>query len=89
MPFQPDQAHTMTAIALAESAGRDTNVPYVLTRVATQSPQAPTGEDSRGLWHINQAPADGSNVAITYGSGSPVDMIEVLGSTPPVFDFLL
>jgi hypothetical protein len=40
--FSPDQAVTMTAIALAESGG---------------NPQAhnPNGEDSRGLWQINVA----------------------------------
>ena len=89
MPPQPDQAVTTTAIAMAESGGRDSNVPLVFTRVATHSPQAPSGEDSRGLWQINQAPADGSNVLITHGDSSPVDTIEVLGAAPPVFDYLL
>ena len=42
MPPQPDQAVTMTAIAMAESGGRDSNVPLVFTRVATHSPQAPS-----------------------------------------------
>jgi cell wall-associated NlpC family hydrolase len=40
--FTPDQATTMTAIALAESGG---NV----------DAHATTGEDSRGLWQINMA----------------------------------
>jgi cell wall-associated NlpC family hydrolase len=38
--FSPDQAVTMTAIALAESGGRSTA-------------HNPNGEDSRGLWQIN------------------------------------
>lgn len=40
--FSPDQAVTMTAIALAESGGN------------TQA-HNPNGEDSRGLWQINMA----------------------------------
>lgn len=38
--FTPDQAVTMTAIALAESGGR-------------ADAHNPRGEDSRGLWQIN------------------------------------
>lgn len=38
--FNPDQAVTMTAIALAESGGRS-------------GAHNPHGEDSRGLWQIN------------------------------------
>src|SRR5665811_255519 len=38
--FSPDQAATMTAIALAESGGRT-------------DAHNPRGEDSRGLWQIN------------------------------------
>ncbi|GLY15319.1 transglycosylase SLT domain-containing protein [Kineosporia rhizophila] len=38
--FTPDQATTMTAIALAESGGR-------------AGAHNPRGEDSRGLWQIN------------------------------------
>jgi cell wall-associated NlpC family hydrolase len=38
--FSPDQAVTMTAIALAESGGRS-------------SAHNPHGEDSRGLWQVN------------------------------------
>ena len=38
--FSPDQATTMTAIALAESGGRS-------------DAHNPSGEDSRGLWQIN------------------------------------
>ena len=41
--FTPDQATTWTAIALAESGGRDRRA-------------QPHGEDSRGLWQINIAP---------------------------------
>src|SRR5829696_9416063 len=40
--FTPDQAVTMTAIALAESAGES-------------GAHNPHGEDSRGLWQINVA----------------------------------
>ncbi len=40
--FTPDQAVTMTAVALAESGGDSTA-------------HATTGEDSRGLWQINMA----------------------------------
>lgn len=40
--FDPDQAVTMTAVALAESGGRSTA-------------HATRGEDSRGLWQINAA----------------------------------
>ena len=89
--FEPDQATTMTAIALAESGGQTDNVPYVFIRLESDPPQAPpSGEDSRGLWQINihEAPpkADGAHVAISLGDNST---IEVLGSAPPVFDFLL
>ena len=38
--FSPDQAVTMTAIAMAESGGRS-------------GARNPVGEDSRGLWQIN------------------------------------
>ena len=42
--FSPDQAVTMTAIALAESGGNP-------------GAHNPNGEDSRGLWQINMSPS--------------------------------
>ena len=41
--FSPDQAVTMTAIAMAESGGNP-------------GAHNPNGEDSRGLWQINMSP---------------------------------
>jgi len=97
-PPQPDQAVTMTAIALAESGGevgagapQTGNVPLVFIRIEHDLPQAPPSEDSRGLWQINLPPPkpDGAHVAISIGDGRQIESIEVLGLSPPVFDFLL
>ena len=46
--FSPDQAVTMTAIALAESGGNP-------------GAHNPNGEDSRGLWQINMSPQANGN----------------------------
>jgi hypothetical protein len=90
-PPQQDQAVTWTAIAMAESGGNtegNTNIPLVFIRIEHDQPQAPPSEDSRGLWQIDLPPPtpDGHHVAISIGDDRT---IEVLGSAPPVFDFLL
>jgi hypothetical protein len=43
----------------------------------SQSVHNPYGEDSRGLWQINTRLAESH------------DTIEIVGSAPPVFDYLL
>jgi hypothetical protein len=88
---QPDQARTWTAIALAESGGRSTNVPFVFVTVEDRSPVTPVGEDSRGLWQINLPPEKpaGAHVAISLGDGGTVEAIEIEVLAPPVFDLLL
>lgn len=52
--FSPDQAVTMTAIALAESGGNP-------------GAHNPNGEDSRGLWQINISPAANGNAPWLQG----------------------
>src|SRR4051794_36958651 len=56
--FSPDQATTMTAIALAESSGNS-------------RAHNPHGEDSRGLWQINAAVHPG--LAAKYDLYNPLD----------------
>jgi hypothetical protein len=60
--FSPDQAVTMTAIALAESGGNP-------------GAHNSTGEDSRGLWQINLSPQANGNApwATTLDLFDPVD----------------
>jgi Lysozyme like domain/NlpC/P60 family len=60
--FSPDQAVTMTAIALAESGGNP-------------GAHATSGEDSRGLWQINLSPQANGNApwAQTLNLFDPVD----------------
>ena len=71
MPFQPDQARTMTAIALAESGGNSGagapqtgNVPLVFARVPLDASHAPP------------------NVVIISGDGGSPEMIEITGLAP-------
>ena len=78
MPFQPDQARTMTAIALAESGGNSGagapqtgNVPLVFPRVPLDVSHAPP------------------NVVIVRGDGGSPEIIEVLGIADPESDPLL
>lgn len=83
----PDRSVTFTAIALAESRGDHTHVPFVFAHVSPQEPSHnPVGEDSHGLWQINARPAEGTDVVLTHETEGR-DTIEIIGHTPPVFDF--
>ena len=75
---QPDEAVTWTAIALAESGGRTTNVPFVFVTVESDSSPASA--------HVAISLGDGKTIeAAGQHAGFVSTEIEVLVS--PVFDF--
>ena len=75
---------------MAEASGHTTRVPSVFIP-EVGPPQAPPSADSLALWQ-NTDPAGRPphvHVAISIGDGGTMEAIEVLGSPPPVFAFLL